>query len=193
MNKVFGLVAVSFLFALSACDIIPGRAHFTRGQPESLLSVSTESVVVDLSQRNSAAQLVSWLGKSEPARAFVECSNAVYCGRAVQIIDDYNIPYEEVKGPSNSVTLVYENIVARDCENRFLTNHNNPYNLNHPTFGCSMAVNQAQMVRDKRQFVDPLVTGPYDGAKGAQDYDTYLSRDIDNRIIQAERETVGTE
>lgn len=178
------------LSVLTSCSEIPKESYWDRGQAESLLSVSTEAVTIDLNQRNALAQLTNWLNRQEPANAILSCSNRRMCTRAGQVLDQFDVAYEERAGAGNNVSLVYERVMSRDCENRFITNHINPYNMNHPTFGCSTAANHVQMVGDKRQFTDPLLLGPYDGQKAAQDYDSYLSRDFDNKVIEAQQESV---
>lgn len=170
------ILALSLATTLGACSNIPPQAYFNRGEPESLLNVSNEQVTVDISQRNGLQQLTQSVNKHTPSSAELSCSNRMLCERASEVLDQFNIPYRQVGSVGNSVTLTYKTIVARDCNNRYIDNPINPYNLNHPTFGCSIAVNQVQMVSDKRQFVDPALLGSYDGFKGAQNYDSYLSR-----------------
>jgi hypothetical protein len=176
---------------VQSCSQIPAEAGFTRGQPESLLSVNSESISIDLGQRNAISQLVNYIN-NDPTRAVLTCSNSIMCSRAESLLSSYGVAYEVQSGAGNSVEIVYDRVSARDCDNKFVSNHNNPYNLSHTTFGCSSAMNQAMMVRDKRQFTDPLVLGPYDGFKAAQNYDSYLSREIDERIIQATQESTSS-
>lgn len=191
MRKISILTIAVLAFAVQSCSRIPDEVGFTRGQPESLLSVNSESVSVDLSQRNALAHVVNYISRDGASRAILTCSNGLLCNRVETLLNEYGVPYEVQSGASNSVAVIYDNIIARDCDNRFVSNHNNPYNLNHTTYGCSTAMNQAMMVRDKRQFVDPMVLGPYDGFKAAQNYDSYLSREVDNRVIKAERDSIG--
>ncbi len=176
-SKTIKILNLALLSALVACSQIPGKAYVERGQPESLLEVSNEEITIDLAQRNGIIQLESIAGSKQPTSAELTCSNRLFCAKAVEILTRNNIPYNTTSGIGNRVALSFQNVVARDCESRYITNHNNPYNLNHVTFGCSVAANQVQMVSDKRQFVDPLLLGGYDGQKAAQNYDTYLSRD----------------
>jgi hypothetical protein len=53
----------------------------------------------------------------------------------------------------------------------------NPYNLNHPTFGCTIASNMVQMVSDKREFTNPGLTGEADGLKTSQRVGFYNTPD----------------
>ncbi len=185
---IAAILAVTFT---QSCSRIPAETGFTRGQPENLLSVNSESVTVDLNQRNAIAQVVNYSNSEDITRAILTCSNSLLCGRAESVLNQYGVPYEVRSGAVNTVAMISDRIIARDCDNKFVSNHHNPYNLSHRTFGCSMAMNQAMMVRDKRQFTDPMVLGPYDGFKAAQNYDSYLSREVDDRAIQAGRESIS--
>lgn len=162
---------------LAACTEIPGQAYFDRGHPEDLLSISSEEVTVNLDNMGGTRQLTDWIDRQQPARAKLVCASDNTCDQAAEILDQFNVPYDQVDGVSNSVMLTFEKIEARDCESRFISNHINPYNLNHTTFGCATAVNQVQMVTDKTQFTDPKLLDHYDGQKASQNYDTYTSRD----------------
>ena len=71
------------------------------------------------------------------------------------------------------MTLVYERVLARDCENRYMENTVNPYNLNYPTFGCSNASNMVQMVTDKRQFTSPALLEMQDAERVERVMDGY--------------------
>ena len=50
----------------------------------------------------------------------------------------------------------------------FIDNRDNPHNLNHPTFGCSIAANIVQHVSDKQQFVNPDIMSVPDAKKAVQ-------------------------
>jgi type IV pilus biogenesis protein CpaD/CtpE len=191
MKKVSILTIAVLVVLTQSCSRIPDEAGFTRGQPESLLSANSESVSIDLGQRNALAQVVNSISNDSASRAILTCSNGLLCNRVETLLNEYGVPYEVQSGSGNSVAIVYDRIIARDCDNKFVSNHNNPYNLNHTTFGCSTAMNQAMMVRDKRQFTDPMVLGPYDGFKASQNYDSYLSREIDNRVIKASPQSIS--
>ncbi len=184
--------AVLVTSSLAACTEIPKTAYFNRGQPESLLSVSSEEVTVSLENAGGARQLTDWIDRQQPARAKLVCASNATCDEAAEILDQFNVPYDQVDGARNQVVLTFEKVEARDCDNRFVSNHINPYNLHHTTFGCSVAVNQVQMVTDKTQFTDPKLLDQYDGQKAVQNYDTYTSRDkIDLDSDQFTRGNVG--
>ena len=173
MNKTVILSSILSI-GLTSCTEVPHKAFSNPGDPQNLLEVTTEELTVDLAQRNSFQNLSMLIDRKDPSNATVYCSNPFICNRASEVLDQYNVPYDIVRGGGNKVTLEVSNIVARDCDNRFISNHTNPYNLNHPSFGCSTAVNEVQMVSDKRQIVDPLLLGKYDGEKATQNYDKYL-------------------
>ena len=170
------LITLSLSALIAACSEIPKQAYYNRGQPEALLNVSSEEQIVDLNQRNGLQQLTQVVNRHQPTSAELSCSNRLLCTRATEVLNQYKVPFKQNNDGGNSVTLNFRSIQARDCENRYIDNHINPYNLNHPTFGCSIAVNQVQMVSNKGQFVDPILLGSYDGEKATQNYDTYLSR-----------------
>jgi len=167
------LSIVVCLFSISACSQIPPEAYYTRGQPESLLDVTSEKVNIAFTSPASADELTRWLDDEAPDNAIVTCASKL-CDKIQQILDQYDIEYSVAGGTQDGVSLVYENIAAYDCDNRFISNHNNPYNLNHKNFGCSVAANVVMSVSDKAQFVRPKLLGQYDGEKATQNYDTYL-------------------
>lgn len=179
MKLITKIAAISLILSSSACTQIPHEAYADQWKHEGLIDVTTESVNVDLNQRNSLAQLSNMVnGNSQPSSATLYCSNMQICDRAGAVLDNAGIGYQTREAESNVASLNFERAVARDCENRFISNHINPYNLHHPTFGCASAVNTAQMIRDKRQITDPLILGPYDGFKATQNYDSYQARRI---------------
>lgn len=190
MKLVIKLFAISFVLVSTACTQIPHEAYSDQWKAEALLDVASESVNIDLGQRNAMAQLVNMTNANPPASATLYCSNMRLCERAGTLLESKGVPFEIRNAETNVASLNFERVVARDCESRFITNHINPYNLHHPTFGCASAVNTVQMIRDKRQITDPLILGSYDGFKATQNYDSYQAREFDDRIIQVEQESV---
>ena len=178
-HTLFALLAAT---ALSACDKIPATAYYDRGTPESLLDVSSEVVNVALGSERSVSELSEWINRDQPSRAELYCSEGdLRCSAAQEVLSLYNVPTMFVPSPTNTVTLVYERVLARDCENRYVDNPINPYNLSHPTFGCTMAVNTVQMVSNKHQFVSPNLLDYPDGEKAVQVYDNYLEPPVVDR------------
>lgn len=167
--------AIALITALSACSTIPPEAYYNRGAPESLLDVSSEVVSLDVSTASSVDELSHWLNEDTPSRAELYCmQDQESCKEAMSALDVYGVPYQHVASADSSAVLVYERVLARDCENRYIDNSINPYHLNHPTFGCSLAVNMVQHVSDKRQFVRPSLLDTADGRKVSQVIDKYL-------------------
>lgn len=167
------------LLALSACSDMPLAAHYNRGAPESLLDMSSEVTTVSLNSSASIDELTSWISQDQPTRAELSCASAsTLCSRAEDVLQQFGVPVTQGAAPAdggyaNSVALVYERVVARDCENRYIDNSINPYNLNHPSFGCSTAVNMVQMIGDKRQFTSPALLDFVDGEKAVQNVNDY--------------------
>ncbi len=75
----------------------------------------------------------------------------------------------------NTVSLIYERVMARDCDNRYIDNSKDSASFHHASFGCSVRVNMVQMVTDKRQFINPALMDYTDGTKAAKIYQKYLN------------------
>ncbi|MBN8531353.1 MAG: hypothetical protein J0L97_05770 [Alphaproteobacteria bacterium] len=167
------MIALTGLF-LAACSVIPDSAYVNRGQPENLIDVSSERVNVRLASAESVDEVISWVNQDQPTRAEIIClSGDQTCQQAQEALSQFAIPVKHVEAADNSVTLIYDRVLARDCNHRFVTNHINPYNLNHSGFGCSTAVNMLQMVSDKQQFVNPNLLDMVDGDKAASSVKAY--------------------
>jgi hypothetical protein len=189
MTKSSQFLLISCLaLSLSGCAAnIPPQAYANRGTPESLLDVSSEVVTVELASDESLGELTQWVEGDQPTRAEIRCTEGdVRCDQAEQTLSLYNVQAERVPSSSSQVDLIYERVIAHDCENRYIDNRINPYNMNHPAFGCSMASNMIQMVSDRQQFVNPSLLGLYDGKtayknmKSYQNFDSkqYFKKDI---------------
>lgn len=174
MKKISLAIALSLFF--TACSTIPQEAYFNRGAPETLLDVSSEVVNLSVASDSALNELSDWLNKDQPSRAELYCLDSdPRCAAAQEVLDLYGVQTTYVAAADNTVSLVYERVLARDCENRFIDNHVNPYNLNHPTFGCSISANMVQMVSDKHQFVRPNLLDPADADKAVRSYQHYLN------------------
>lgn len=172
-KRIFVYASV-FSGFLVACSQIPKEAYFSRGQPESLIDVSSEVVDLHIDSPSSLREITHWINKDQPTRAELTCmSGEKLCKRAQNILHQFGVPVKYTSSGENNVTLIYERMLTRDCENRYIDNTINPYNLNHPTFGCSMAVNMVQMVSDKRQFTNPSLSDYSDAEKGVQSIENY--------------------
>lgn len=170
------------LLLLSACNEIPREAFFNRGDPESLLDVSSEVVSVQLTSDRSVDEVVDWVDQDQPTRAEILCMEGdSICTATEEVMNLYGVDYKIVASGENAVHLIYERVLARDCENRYIDNHINPYNMSHPTYGCSIASNMVRMVSDKRQFINPALLDYSDAEKGVAVYEkTYLNPPTDS-------------
>lgn len=167
--------------ALSACSKIPEEAYFQRGSPGSLLDASSEVVNVALISPESVNEVVQWIDQDQPTQAELYCMEEdPVCLQTLQTLEMFRVPVHYVPAADNNLVLIYDRVVARDCDNRYIDNPVNPYNLNHKTFGCSTAVNIVQMVGDKRQFTSPALLDFRDADKAIQGYELYLSESKDS-------------
>ncbi len=170
----FSLLATALVSLMSACSQIPDEAYYNRGEPESLLDQSSEVVNFDLNSPSALDQLTQWVNQDQPTRAELNCTGGDYnCSRAEQLLQQFGVPTVFVTSEEHSATLVYERVVARDCENRYVENAINPYNLNHPTFGCSNSSNMVKMITDKRQLTSPALLGLPDAERAERVIDGY--------------------
>ena len=161
---------------VAACSQVPQEAYFNRGSPESLLDASSEVVNIALTGQDSVAELADWINQDQPSRAELVCLESdPVCKKARAVFDQFGVQVQYTAAADSSATLIYERVLARDCENRFIDNSINPYNLNYPTFGCSVAANMVQMVSDKRQFTSPALLDYHDGEKAVQAYGKYMN------------------
>ena len=163
------LISLLLMGTLVACSTIPEQAYFKRGDPEGLLDLSSEVVNFQLTSFNTLDTMVDWLNQDQPSRAELYCmDDNPLCINAQSVLEQFAVPVTFVASSDNLVSLVYERVLARDCENRFIDNNVNPYHLNHPTYGCSLAVNMVQMVSDRYQFTSPALLDHHDGERAAQ-------------------------
>jgi hypothetical protein len=159
---------------LAACSKIPDSAYINRGDPENLLDVSSEIVSLDISSDTSVQALIEWMDKDAPTRAELYCiTGDNQCDQAVKALQLYRVPYLQMPSNERIAVFVYERVLARDCNNRYMDNSINPYHLNHPSFGCSVSANIAQHVTDKKQFIRPELLGLMDADKAIQSVEKY--------------------
>lgn len=174
---------------LGACSQIPGEAYYNRGAPESLMDNSSEVVNIQLESDASVNELSQWVNQDQPTRAEVYCMEGdPVCRQARDTLDQFGVQTMYVAASDNNIALVYERVMARDCENRYIDNSINPYNLNHPTFGCSLAANMVQMVSDKRQFTNPDLLDYADSEKTQQVYNAYAKPKELTKTLKIEEE-----
>jgi hypothetical protein len=162
------------LAAITACDV-KRAPNFGRGAPESLLDVSSEVVNLGVRNPTEVDELSHWINRDQPTRAELYCEEgATLCREARQVLELYGVPVTPVPSPANTVTLVYERVLARDCNPRFEDNLQNWQNDHHPAFGCATAANIVQHVSHKQQFVSPNLTDYRDAESATTNYTNYL-------------------
>jgi hypothetical protein len=172
MRKYFLLMVVSSLAI--GCSRIPDEAYSNRGTPESLLDVSSEAVAVELSSEESIGEIKDWVESDQPTRAIIYCANGdVICSSVGDVLDLYGVEYETMPADYSEVSLVYERVISRDCNNSYVDNRINPYNMHNPSFGCSIASNMVQMVTNRNEFVNPDLLGNLDGRSAAKTMRSY--------------------
>lgn len=176
MKQLF-FVSIAFVSLLTACADIPEYEYRSRGQPEDLLDITHEQVIIPLDSAKGIDDLISWLGNTTPSEAVVQCAvQDMLCKNASRSLADFSIPYtqQSISG-GNQVVLVYQHIAVRDCDQRTEYTPYNAYNLSQPNIGCSLATNMANMVRDKRQFINPAMLGLMDASQAAATYGDYTA------------------
>lgn len=151
---------LSLVLLVTACVGKPNdHAYYNRGGPEALLDVSSEVVNLSVAGPMELSQLSAWVEQDQPSRAELYCSaGEPRCNEARKVLELHGVPVMQVPSMDNTVALVYERILARDCNQRFIDNHNNNWNAPYGSFGCSMSANIVQQVSDKQQFVNPNLT-----------------------------------
>lgn len=150
------LLALSLTLVAACGKEPPYSAYYNRGGPEALLDVSSEVVNLSVASRTDRKDLSAWIEKDQPTRAELNCAvNNKICAEAEKILDLHGVPVSRGNGADQTVTLIYQRILARDCSQRYIDNTPNHYNAHHSAFGCSISANMVQQVTDKQEFVAP--------------------------------------
>jgi hypothetical protein len=157
------VVTLTTLLALmTSCGEPPSdRAYSARGTPESLIDRSVEVVTLNTATKQDLGDLSTWIARDLPTRAELNCpTSEANCREAERMLIKKNVPVVKGVDSAHAVTLVYERIIARDCNPSFRDHRANFYNTNHPGFGCSIAANIVQHVTDKNEFIAPATLDP---------------------------------
>ena len=162
----FALLALSLVIVAACGQEPPESAFFTRGSPESLLDVSSEVVNLSIASKANRKDLSQWIAKDQPIRAELNCTTGKDCTEAEKILDLHGVPVVHGNGMEQSVTLIYQRILARDCNQRYIDNPSNYYNTNHSAFGCSISANMVQAVTNKQEFVSPNLSDDPSAVRG---------------------------
>lgn len=170
MKKFFAVFSLFILTITVAGCMAKPEAYKQPGRPEALLDYSSERVTFGLGTATALDDITAWVNKDQPSRAEVSCyALDSACAGLKRILTQFGVNFTEVpsKDGGNSVVLIYDRVAARDCDNRYVDNAtSNSLNLNHKTFGCSVAVNTVQMVGERSQFNNPKTLGAYDAESG---------------------------
>ena len=162
------------LLALAACERPTDSAFYNRGGPEALIDNSSEVVNLSVASSSDQMQLATWVKQDKPTRAELYCySGTPACNAAHKLLDQQHVPVMMVSSGDNTVALVYQRILARDCNQRFYDPSSkgmDNYNASPPSFGCSMSANIVQEVPDKQEFVNPPIM---DAARAGGAVDAY--------------------
>lgn len=173
MRPISSLTALLLIGLVSAC----GRYEdgtFGRGAPERLLDVSSEVVNLSVATSAQVDELSQWVGRDQPTRAELYCAEgATLCREARQVFDLYGVPVTFVPSSTQTATLIYERVLARDCKQAFRDDLQLWHNENHPAFGCATSANIVQHVTEKQQFVNPNLTDYRDAESAVNNYRQY--------------------
>lgn len=171
----FGLaVPVIGVMLLAGCGhppSSPSTAYLNRGGPESLIDVSSEVVNLRAATAKDVRELGTWIAKDAPSRAQLNCAtDSKSCKDARKLLTARGVTVTDGLTGDDSVTLVYERVVVRDCEQRYVDNRDNFYNLNHPSFGCAVASNMVRQVTNKEEFINPDLSDSPSAVRAVNDY-----------------------
>ena len=174
-------LVVASLLLVSACgNRAPDSAFINHGTPESLLDVSSEVVNLSATNKSELKDLSAWIEKDQPTRAELNChAGDKRCDETRKVLNLHGVPVIQGAGADQTVTLIYERILARDCNQRFEINRRNYDNTNYPSFGCSVAANMVQQVTDKQEFISPNLSDDPSAVRGVSDiHRAYAPRPI---------------
>lgn len=162
------MLAWSAVVLLAACTMPKDAAFMNRGGPESLLDVSSEVVTVNVATPGDVDALARWVEGDHPSRVELQCDvSAPHCKKAIKLLESKGIPLVTVPSAANTAMLVYERILARDCNQRFREpDSSSVYNAPSPALGCSIAANMVQHVSDKSVFINPSISDDPSAASG---------------------------
>ena len=178
------------LVLLSACRP-PDLAYENRGGPESLIDVSSEIVNLTVASGAEVDDLSAWIDRDQPTRAELYCLEGdPICVQARQVLDLYGVPTQFIQSSTATTTLIYERILARDCDQRYVTSQSLT-NVSSPSFGCSLAANMVQQITNKQQIVRPNLMDYPDAAKAVQVHDNYRLPPVVGEPLTIQDSAVG--
>lgn len=153
------MVLVGLPVVLAGCNVPGNEAFLNRGEPTSLLETSTEKQTLDIGTVEGANTLARRLDQDRPTRAELNCAvGDSNCATAKKMLEREGVDVILGDTVDNTVILVYERVLAHECDHRFVYQARNYSHSYDPGFGCSVASNMVRAVSDKRQFVDPVAS-----------------------------------
>ena len=175
MHRFTTLITTAALLAATGCNILgPRQDVAATGSPEALLDVSSEVVNLGVNSPKEVDDVSQWINRDQPTRAELYCQEGTKnCAEARQVLDLYGVPNTVVSSPANTITLVYERVLARDCDHVYHDDLGLWYNESQPAFGCSVAANMVQQVTQKQQFVSPNLSDYRDAESATNGYVRY--------------------
>lgn len=155
-----GVLVLVALGMLTACEVKkPESTAFMHRGPESLIDVSSEVVTLNIATQKDLSDLRKWIASDAPTRAELQCDVGTrICRDALKMLEKKGVAISTLPSPANSVTLVYERILARDCKQRYRDQRTSLYNEPSKSFGCATSANVVQQVSDKSVFVNPALS-----------------------------------
>jgi hypothetical protein len=150
--------------------------------PESLLDASSERVSLSLSDESAIEDLTDWINNDVPTRADLTCVRGqAVCSKAVNVLSSFGVPHKFVTNGTSGkdVTLIYDRVVARDCNEFMNANKNSRF-----IFGCAVSANMLHMVSDHQQFIKPNLVGLHDASRGMQQYNNIYGANSNTDFLQ---------
>jgi hypothetical protein len=185
------LVVMGMLLVLLSACRPPDSAYENRGGPESLIDVSSEIVNLTVASGAEIDDLSAWIDRDQPTRAELYCLEGdPICVQARQVLDLYGVPTQFINSSTATVTLIYERILARDCDQRYVKNQSLT-NVSSPSFGCSLAANMVQQITNKQQIVRQNLMDYPDAAKAVQVHDNYRLPPVVGEPLTIQDSAVG--
>ena len=191
-HRCRALAALCILtLTLAACRP-PDSAYDNRGGPESLVDVSSEVVNLDITSAGELNDLSAWINRDQPTRAELYClEGEPLCVEARQVLDLYGVPTQQMQSSAANVTLIYERILARDCNARYVDDKNLT-NVPQPALGCAIAANMVQQISNKQQIVRPNLIDYPDGEKAVEVYKYYQLPPVVTAPLTVDTSTVSS-
>ena len=169
-------LSMGLIMGLVACSGVP-QGFVAKGSPESLISSSQESVRFDLTDQASIDALMGWVGNDMPTRAELSCIDAdenPQCQAVIKAFQSKGISIEmDMPAKRNAINLIYERVVARECQPAYQSNHSNSSNHHYTSFGCTTALNMVQSMADYSQITRPKLKDFTDAEMAVKTYRRY--------------------